>query len=91
MIRNGEITKKQAKKKLRLNYMTQLNSREIKYFCKKLDFSLSEFDEILYRKPKPHQYYKSDQVYFDFLKSFILYVSKRIHFFKSFRKKIGLR
>ena len=92
MIRNGEITKKQAKEEIALELYDPIElERDKEYFCKKLDFSLSEFDEILYRKPKPHLYYKSDQVYFDFLKSFIQYVSKRIHFFKSFRKKIGLR
>ena len=61
LIRNGEITKEEAKNEM-MKPIVELSElkRDLNYFCKKLDFSLAEFDEIMKMPPKLHDEYKND-------------------------------
>ncbi len=61
LIRNKEITKEQAKIEI-MKPIIEPNElkRDLEYFCKKLEFSLAEFDEIMKMPPKNHNEYKND-------------------------------
>lgn len=69
LIRNGEISKAEALEMMALPLYSELslqNDRD--YICKKLGFSLVEFEEYMKRPPKPHSYYKSDAKFVELLK-----------------------
>ena len=81
MIRNGEISKADAALELSEPlYDPYELERDREYFCKKLEFTLEEFEEIMSKDRKDHLSYKSDQKYLDLIKVFA-----------NFLKKIGLR
>lgn len=91
MIRNKEISRHSALKELAED-LYDLNEleRDKEYFCKKLDFSIEEFEEITAREPKSHLFYKSDQAYLELIKV-MLGLIKRIWFMKAILKRIGLK
>ena len=77
LIRNGEISKHEALQEINEPlYDENELERDKEYFCKKLDFALDEFDQILSKEPKHHSYYKSDQVYLDILRSLADFINK---------------
>ena len=81
LIRNDEMTLEEARGELNQElYSEDELTRDIEYFCNKLEFTREEFDQIMKERPVDHAYYKSDQKYYDL-------VSKLLYFLKS----IGLR
>ncbi len=77
LIRNGEISKHEALQEINEPlYDENELERDKEYFCKKLDFALDEFDQILSKEPKHHSYYKSDQIYLDILRSLADFINK---------------
>lgn len=78
MIRNGETTKEEAEKELQLPlYETEQKEKQAKkYFCKKIGFSVEEFDAIMSEPRKEHTYYKSDETYFNILKKVTFFLNK---------------
>lgn len=69
LIRNNEITRKEALKILSKNDYPGDLERDKDYFCKKLDFSNKEFDQILNTKPKNHSDFKNSEKIFKFSKN----------------------
>lgn len=68
LIRNGEITRENALKELKLPLYSKDELRnDYDYIAKKLGFSKDEFEQILNAKPISHDHYKSDIKYAQFL------------------------
>jgi N-acetyl sugar amidotransferase len=72
LIRNLEIKRKDALEQFHNNKFNinkeQLFYEDIKYFCKKLDFSISEFEENMKKKPVSHFKFNNSEKLFHFLK-----------------------
>ncbi|MAD74886.1 MAG: ExsB family protein [Rheinheimera sp.] len=77
LIRNGEMTREDVLVKLEEPlYTVQELRNDIEYFCKKIGFDKSEFEEIMKRSPKPHDFYKSDEKYFRVLAKYWKIIKK---------------
>ena len=68
LIRNKEITRDDALKILEKDEYPGDFERDKNYFCKKLDFSEEEFDEILRTKPVSHLDFDNSEKIFKFSK-----------------------
>lgn len=70
LIRNNELSKDDALKILNKPLYKDEKKKiaDKHYFCDKLSFTVDEFDMIMKEKPVHHLYYKSDEVYFSYLK-----------------------
>jgi N-acetyl sugar amidotransferase len=92
MVRNGEISKADALIEIEQPLYDQNElDKDKEYFCKKLDFDEDEFDKILSRNPKSHLFYKSDQYYFDVLRSIIIFLKRMKLPLNMLYKKLGIR
>ncbi len=68
LIRNGEISKKMAKEEIESPLYSEKDLKvDMIYFCKKLDFSIEEFEKIMKQDPVPHDFYKNDRSVTKFL------------------------
>ncbi len=77
LIRNSEINREEALETYNKNKFDPKNEGsfydDIKYFCKKLDFDLNEFEKIMEEKPVSHFEFDNSEKIFQFLKK--LYIS----------------
>ncbi len=76
MIRNKEITREKAIKILSNNDYPGDFERDKDYFCKKLDFSKEEFDQILDQEPKSHFDFENSEKIFKFSKKIYQFLFK---------------
>lgn len=69
LIRNGEITRKDALEELKYNpYKTiEIENSKKDYFIKKIGFSVQDFERIMLSKPLKHSAYKNDEYIFKIL------------------------
>lgn len=68
LIRNNELTRDEALKILSKNdYPGELDN-DIEYFCKKLDFSKTEFERIIHDKPVSHREFRNSENILKFFK-----------------------
>ena len=81
LIRNLEIKRKDALEQFHNNKFNinkeQLFYEDIKYFCKKLDFSMSEFDENMKKKPVSHLKFNNSKKLFHFLKKVYFKINEK--------------
>jgi len=81
LIRNLEIKRKDALEQFHNNKFNinkeQLFYEDIKYFCKKLDFSMSEFDENMKKKPVSHLKFNNSEKLFHFLKKVYFKINEK--------------
>ena len=92
LIRNLELDRDEALKEFELKKYRKNNEElfqdEIKYFCKKLDFSVDEFQLIMNTKPKSHYDYPNSERLFQFLKKLYINLHEKkiliIHHHKKF-------
>jgi len=81
LIRNSEIKRSEALEMYNNNKFIsnkeKLFYEDIKYFCKKLDFSVSEFDEIMKKKPVSHLNFSNSEKIFLFLKKIYLKLNEK--------------
>ncbi|MCW8896445.1 MAG: N-acetyl sugar amidotransferase [Flavobacteriales bacterium] len=64
----GEVTREEVIDELQLKPHRDLNlTEEIEYFCKKLNISLSDFDNMMKEKPKSYSNYPNNQAFLEFL------------------------
>jgi len=69
LIRNGKVTRRQAQEELSKPLYSELELTADKdYVLDKLGFTEDEFRNIMKQKPLPHDFYRSDGKYFDFLR-----------------------
>jgi N-acetyl sugar amidotransferase len=77
LIRSNELSKEDALVSIKKSpYDESLLNSDKEYVCKKLGFSIGEFDELMQRKPIPHLDYGSDRKVFDFLSKIYKKISK---------------
>ena len=76
LIRNKEITREKAIKILSNNDYPGDFERDKDYFCKKLDFSKEEFDQILDQEPKSHFDFENSEKIFKFSKKIYQFLFK---------------
>ena len=81
LIRNLEIKRKDALEQFHNNKFNinkeQSFYEDIKYFCKKLDFSMSEFDENMKKKPVSHLKFNNSEKLFHFLKKVYFKINEK--------------
>jgi N-acetyl sugar amidotransferase len=78
LIRNMEMSRSAALEDLKLPALNdETIQSEKKYICKKLGFSIDEFDEIMRRPEKKHYEYKTDMHYMNIIKKIAKLVLKR--------------
>lgn len=77
LIRSNEITKEAALVAIKKTpYDESLINSDKEYVCKKLGFTIEEFDNIIQSKPVPHIFYRSDRKVFNFLSKIYKKISK---------------
>ena len=76
LIRNKEITRDDALKILEKDEYPGDFERDKNYFCKKLDFTQDEFDEILRKKPVSHLDFDNSEKLFKFSKKIFQFFFK---------------
>lgn len=75
LIRNGEIDRNEAVFELNKPLYSEIELRKDKDFVlKKLGFTEVDFDELISKKPVPHDFYSSDRIYIKPL----IYLGKKI-------------
>jgi N-acetyl sugar amidotransferase len=68
LIRSGEMKKNDAIQALKKSpYEESLIQSDKEYVCKKLGFSISEFDDLMSQKPVDHSFYGTDRRVFNLL------------------------
>lgn len=64
----GEVTREEVIDELQLKPYRDINlTEEIEYFCKKLNISKSDFDNMMKEKPKCYKDYPNNQAFLEFL------------------------
>ena len=77
LIRNSELTREEALNILSNNRYPGNLDNDIKYFCKKLDFDMSEFEKIMNEEIVPHNAFGNSERIFKFSKK-IFNIFKKI-------------
>jgi hypothetical protein len=76
LIRNSELTREEALNILSNNSYPGNLDNDIKYFCKKLDFNMNEFEKIMNEEIVPHIAYNNSEKIFKFSKKIFNFFKK---------------